>query len=913
MNKDNVKFTIATKQDGILTKIIKKDSNNQIVKDSSQCFLSHGTGEVISCEFKELPNIINNIGLNQCLIHGVPKNQLTSFEILSEKEFKNNPQPNAITRTTKYFDYPKDSYFICMFDVDPPEDHIKDFDVIGAITQIFPQFKEAAKIITHSTSSNIYLDGKLVKDSKGLHIYFYVKAGSDIKKFKEKFKKLAWITGFGFIKISKAGTMLERNRLFDEYVLSSERLDFVAGAKCEDGLKQLRPEPEYIDGTAFNIDEIPDLTPEEEQKYHLKVAEAKTLKKDEALEKRKIWAKETAIKHYNKRKKLNPNDNINLEQIEADLLAYNLDSLKFDLNADFILQLDDDSFVSVGDILSNKDKFDGVTLYDPFEPEEGKNKAIFYTNVDDDKAPHMPVINSQLHGGIVYRLNYTFSNSTKLFNHLKSIPQTIDINNLNLLINHIIKKQKLNDIEKNTFENICAKNFGIKKSTLKSMTPKIPDEEDARTHSELANDFIESDLKDFIAYGSSYYKFDSKSGIFKAIEPNIIEQNIGEKYIHSKYCKRVSDYKSLQTYIYSKIKQPNFFNDSAIGVPCKDGFYHVTESGIKKIPYSKELKQIYQLDIVPDWKYQDNMPMFTQYLNDCLNDTQQELLQEIAGCIFCQLAAKVQKAFFLIASGGNGKSQFIEILNSILPVPTDNGMSLTTAISPDRFESSYNAHYLAHSLFNICGDIKKTVCIPHNFKNFVTCDSYIEARSIYGSTYNFKPKASHLFGVDGLPQTNDNATGFWRRFQFVKFNNNQFHESKNKIVDLGKKIAAKEKNQFIAWALIGAKRLIENNYNLTQTKEHQALISQWQSESDMITAFINDSEVCSLHESYKQDRKIIYENYKAYCIDSGAKYETSIKFYDRLRAKFNEKRDSKSRYFVGIKTKHIRDFINNIE
>lgn len=447
---DKVKITKATKQDGILTKIIRQQ-DNQTVKDSSQCFLSHGTGEVIHCEFKELPTIIAGTNEKQCLIHGVPKNQQTSFEILSEKEFKNNPQPNAITRTKKDIGYPTDSNIVLLNDVDDyPKDNL-DFNVIDEITKIFPSFEQAEKIITDSTSSNIYKIGndKPIFDPKGKHIYFHVKHDAEIERFKKIYEVRAWTNNHGFIKISRAGTLLERNFLFDVVAFGSpSRLDFVAGAKCDDGLEQKRKAPQYIDGTAFDIDSIPDLTPEEKQRYHLKVEQAKSLKKDEALEIRKAWIKTTAQKHYKKLKELNPNDNITIEQIESNLSAYSLDSLRFDLSAEFILQLDDDSFVSVGEIFSNLDKYDGVTLYDPFEPEEGRCKAQLFSNVG--KGNRKPVIHSFVHGEIVYFLHKTKSEwlskeeyAKKKQQELQELKDNFDSKNLPFCFWYETDKEKL--------------------------------------------------------------------------------------------------------------------------------------------------------------------------------------------------------------------------------------------------------------------------------------------------------------------------------------------------------------------------------------------------------------------------------------------------------------------------------------
>lgn len=68
-----------------------------------------------------------------------------------------------------------------------------------------------------------------------------------------------------------------------------------------------------------------------------------------------------------------------------------------DLPADWVLKLDDGRVVTVAAVLADTDRFDGATLADPLEPEEGPGRAILYCGKGQDK----PLVHSCAHGGSV--------------------------------------------------------------------------------------------------------------------------------------------------------------------------------------------------------------------------------------------------------------------------------------------------------------------------------------------------------------------------------------------------------------------------------------------------------------------------------------------------------------------------------
>jgi len=421
------KFTVVTKSNGILTKRCGKDDAGKFYKDGSECRMSTGIGEVIETTLKDFPDVIRTLSHSQAIVHGIPKDNESvtipgHFNIESEKKFTG--QPNTISRTKQFFDYPKDSNRLFMVDYDPPKDRDKDKastalssidNVIDAIASVLgKEYANAGKVITYSTSSCIADESgnEMTGTGAGCHIYSLLPRNTDMERFKTIFKIRTWLKGFGHIKISNSGALLERNLLFDEYVLSPERLDFVSGAKLPNGWTQKRPEPQYIksidgnsNGSIFNPALLPDLTEEETAAYKQLVKEAKAARQQEADSIKALWVTVKGKELFERRIHQDPADTITIEQCESTSLKATDNG---DLYADFELYFDElnGQAVTVAEVLKDKKSFkyyDKMTLSDPLEPDSGRCKAIFYSNIG--KGKEKPVIHSFVHGEHKYFLH----------------------------------------------------------------------------------------------------------------------------------------------------------------------------------------------------------------------------------------------------------------------------------------------------------------------------------------------------------------------------------------------------------------------------------------------------------------------------------------------------------------------------
>lgn len=318
-----------------------------------------------------------------------------------------------ISRTKDFLKYPENEPGLLLFDHDKArpgsvgeEAALKTYrptELIQLLATIHPGIGSASYVSTPSTSSCIYdADGtELRGEGTGSHIYLFAKEASDIPRYLEVIGKRLFLAGYGRIEFSISGALLQRT-LVDLVVGSPERLDFVAGAVCEDGLVQKLPWPKVHNGEMLDTETLPDLSQEEEAQYQAAVAE---------LQERAKPAQEMVVAAYLEKEsvKLASVKGIPIEEAQKVILSRQDHVLADD---DILYFSHEKSGVTVAEVLKAPEAYNGKSLADPLEPEyEGgsKTKAKFYWNDGN------PVIHSYCHGSQKYSFKRFRKENSEVF------------------------------------------------------------------------------------------------------------------------------------------------------------------------------------------------------------------------------------------------------------------------------------------------------------------------------------------------------------------------------------------------------------------------------------------------------------------------------------------------------------------
>ena len=291
-----------------------------------------------------------------------------------------------IRRNKDNFRYRKQPTFF-LVDIDGID--LSTEDILKIISGIVPGFDDAGKLIVPSSSSGLYsADGKLLKDSSSLHIYFIIEDGTDAHRFMDVLFDRLWLTGQGFYMLSKAPSLLSR-AIIDKAVAGAERIAYEAKPRLLDGITQRRPDPVLIEGGMLDTNLLLDLSDAEKAALE-EIRQTEREKIQPTLEAAVSAKVERIIKERNVSKDV-------AEKIVRDNQAGIID------DTDLLYFAGQSKGIPAGQVLDDLGRFDKMTLAEPMEPSyDGGSltKARLFSNLDKHKPP---VIHSQAHGGITYR------------------------------------------------------------------------------------------------------------------------------------------------------------------------------------------------------------------------------------------------------------------------------------------------------------------------------------------------------------------------------------------------------------------------------------------------------------------------------------------------------------------------------
>jgi hypothetical protein len=400
------RFSVVTNDRDPLSKTLSSDPTTGEVVKGGKCSMTSGTiRQKTVSSLNQFAEGLRRLKPQQALVHGIAEYTTAFVVTASQLRKARDGRPvdalPIITRTKDYIDYP-DGPGLLMFDHDRVRSNsvaeneaalqaYKPAELIETIAKVFPEIASTGWVSTPSTSACIFspTGEELRGEGSGFHLYIFVKNCRDIPRFLKVLGQRLFIAGFGRVELSRSGTLLFRT-LIDLLVGSPERLDFAAGAVCEDGLMQRLPAPIVKEGPQLNTALLHDLTASEEAEYGaIKARLAELAKPGQTTVKEKYIGDEAAklsterlISEDDARKIIEARQNHIL--LDGDLLYFA--HLK-------------GKAVTVAEVLNNPTDFDKKPLADPLEPEyDGGSltKARFYWN--DGR----PIINSFCHGSVKY-------------------------------------------------------------------------------------------------------------------------------------------------------------------------------------------------------------------------------------------------------------------------------------------------------------------------------------------------------------------------------------------------------------------------------------------------------------------------------------------------------------------------------
>ena len=390
-------FTLLdSEKPSVVSKIFTLDEQRKLSKSVS-ANISQAKCKVVSVnDLVEFGALLERLHPNQCLIYGTPPNGTS--EIVTTKNWEAAGKPiHQAPRVKELFQWPSLGG-ILMLDYDAPKDGTSSHsmeEVIALLLGAVPELADTQILSIPSTSSCLYVKEQELVGVKGLRFYILVDDAQDIPRIGEIINLRLWQSGTGRYEVSESGSLLERP-LFDQAVWETNRIDFCAGAKCNDGIEQRRGSPKIISGSnlSFNSALLSDLSAASMSIVQANKARARNASLDFADLQKTAWVS----------KRLHDYRNLNLQFGDAQLqnMVYRAIDQK-ELQGDWrvvVKTRDGEEELTVAQLLENPEIYNGCVTLDPLEPNYDGRRFVGKLFLGSA----FPNLHSFAHGGVNFRL-----------------------------------------------------------------------------------------------------------------------------------------------------------------------------------------------------------------------------------------------------------------------------------------------------------------------------------------------------------------------------------------------------------------------------------------------------------------------------------------------------------------------------
>ena len=269
-------------------------------------------------------------------------------------------------------------------------------------------------------------------------------------------------------------------------------------------------------------------------------------------------------------------------------------------------------------------------------------------------------------------------------------------------------------------------------------------------------------------------------------------------------------------------------------------------------------------------------PRFQHFLERVLPDVDcQLILAEYLGYLFVPTARlKLEKTLLLHGSGANGKSVVYEIVMALLGTENVSSYSLQSLT----VEPALARVNLGNKLLNYASELSGK-SDPNVLKQLISGEP-VEARFLYRQPFMLTNYAKLAFNCNTLPAEVEHTNAYFRRLLIVPFLAT-IPESEQDP-KLAANIIATELPGIFNWVLTGLNRLLAQG-RFTESNAVGQQVDEYRRRSDSVRSFLDDNgyEASSTHTI---PRKMLYPEYRAYCMDEGNRPVNSHNFGKRLES-----------------------------
>jgi P4 family phage/plasmid primase-like protien len=310
------------------------------------------------------------------------------------------------------------------------------------------------------------------------------------------------------------------------------------------------------------------------------------------------------------------------------------------------------------------------------------------------------------------------------------------------------------------------------------------------------------------------------------------------------------------------------------------------------LPHDPKYLSLTQIPV--PWEPGAKSEKLDSFLNAVLPPDSLSLVEEFVGYLLIPDIARA-KALVLVGEGGNGKTTFLSLVESLIGKENISNLSLH-ALVEDRF----TAAGLFAKLANFYDELEtRALENTASFKQLVNGGA-IKAEEKFLPPFSYRPYARFVFATNQMPRATDKSQAYFDRLIFVEFRN-RFRGTAAEVPDYARVLAETPGvlPALLVRAVAGLRRLMERGrFELPESS--LGALEEYRRECNSGYDFIR--EHCERAEAGWIAKAELYEHYKNWCETNGRKALSSREFNRIVQQTFDVKevRHDNVRFWDGI-------------
>lgn len=338
---------------------------------------------------------------------------------------------------------------------------------------------------------------------------------------------------------------------------------------------------------------------------------------------------------------------------------------------------------------------------------------------------------------------------------------------------------------------------------------------------------------------------------------------------------------------------PGNLDTEKFSVNCPNGIIE-----LKTGELSEHDKQRYMTKMI-SVPYDSNAPeplKWFKFLDDIFSGDKEliKYVQKATGYCLSGSTAE-QCVFFLLGSGRNGKSTFLEVIRYIFG-------DYATNIQPDTIMIKKKTNGSANSdIARLKGARLVTSVEPNEGSRLdeglvkqLTGGDIVTARKLYGDEFEFKPEFKLWMATNHKPVIRGTDTGIWRRIHLIPFNVQIPEEKVDKNL---KYVLHKEIKGILKWMVDGYKLWQKEGLQMPPCMVES--VKEYRHEMDVISGFIDACCIVDARGEAKANQ--LYMAYREWAETDNEYVMSNTKFGAEISKRFEKVKSRDGAIYKGIK------------